>query len=153
MKVVIAVAGMDAQSATHLAIISANAFEKGADNDAGIGPEDFITKPVRVDDLLAWIGQKLSLEWISTAGEHTAEPAQPAAPRVWHAPPAADLRALDHLVELGYPRGILDKLSALQQADPTCTEFCEALRKLARQFQFAPMREILRAALENAPPP
>ena len=42
-----------------IAIISANAFEGGVDNDVGISPEDFITKPFRVDDLLDWIGRQL----------------------------------------------------------------------------------------------
>jgi CheY-like chemotaxis protein len=31
----------------HLAMLSANAFDKGLDNDAGIAPDDFIVKPLR----------------------------------------------------------------------------------------------------------
>ena len=48
----------------HIAIISANAFDRGLENDAGIGNHDFIVKPLRVDELLDWIGRKLSLEWV-----------------------------------------------------------------------------------------
>ena len=47
-----------------IAIISANAFEKGAENDAGISSEDFITKPFSVDELLDWLGKRLNLEWV-----------------------------------------------------------------------------------------
>ncbi|MFP5486594.1 MAG: hypothetical protein ACLGHV_13140, partial [Gammaproteobacteria bacterium] len=47
-----------------IAVISANAFEKGADNDAGIAAEDFFIKPLRVDELLDWLGKRLNLEWI-----------------------------------------------------------------------------------------
>jgi CheY-like chemotaxis protein len=48
----------------HIAILSANAFDKGLDNDAGVAAEDFIVKPLRVDELLDWIGRKLQLEWV-----------------------------------------------------------------------------------------
>ena len=47
-----------------LAIVSANAFEKGTDNIAGIPAEDFILKPVRKSELLDWPGRVLALEWL-----------------------------------------------------------------------------------------
>ena len=46
-----------------LAIVSANAFDKGLDNDLGHSPQDFFVKPVRRDDLLDWLGQRLDLAW------------------------------------------------------------------------------------------
>ncbi len=46
------------------AIVSANAFDKALDNDVGIRPEDFIVKPVRVAELLDWLGRRLGLQWI-----------------------------------------------------------------------------------------
>ncbi|MFZ1901521.1 MAG: ATP-binding protein, partial [Azonexus sp.] len=49
----------------HIAILSANAFDKGLDNDAGIAPEDFVVKPLRVDELLDWIGRRLALDWVT----------------------------------------------------------------------------------------
>ena len=42
----------DRLSDAHIAILSANAFDKGLDNDAGIAAADFIVKPLRVDELL-----------------------------------------------------------------------------------------------------
>jgi CheY-like chemotaxis protein len=36
----------------HIAILSANAFDKGLENDAGVAAEDFIVKPLRVNELL-----------------------------------------------------------------------------------------------------
>jgi hypothetical protein len=53
-------------SAAPVAIVSANAFDKGLDNDVGIMPEDFITKPVRLDELLDWLGRQLGLQWLAT---------------------------------------------------------------------------------------
>jgi CheY-like chemotaxis protein len=51
--------------AVPLAIVSANAFDKGLDNDLGHRPQDFFVKPVRREDLLAWLGQRLALQWLS----------------------------------------------------------------------------------------
>ncbi|MBE0547163.1 MAG: response regulator, partial [Rubrivivax sp.] len=48
-----------------VAIVSANAFDRGLDNDAGITPADFITKPVRFDELLDWLGSRLALQWLA----------------------------------------------------------------------------------------
>ncbi|HSW16625.1 MAG TPA: ATP-binding protein, partial [Ramlibacter sp.] len=38
-----------------VAIVSANAFDKGLENDLNIGAEDFIVKPVRHGELLDWL--------------------------------------------------------------------------------------------------
>ena len=46
-----------------VAIVSANAFDKGLDNDVGIAAADFIVKPVRLDELLDWLGARLALQW------------------------------------------------------------------------------------------
>jgi signal transduction histidine kinase/CheY-like chemotaxis protein/purine-cytosine permease-like protein len=123
-----------------IAIISANAFDKGLDNDLGVPATDFITKPVRVSHLLDWVGQALGLTWV------WAEPAvAPAA-----APPAATtlpadehLRALAELAELGYLRGLLDKLAEIDALDAGHGEFTARLRTLARQFQFDAIKNLL----------
>jgi CheY-like chemotaxis protein len=60
-----------------LAILSANAFDKNLDNDVGIGPDDFIVKPFKLNELLDWIGRVLELEWVSSG---TPPPAAAPAP-------------------------------------------------------------------------
>src|SRR5690606_19653208 len=54
----------DGLSDAPVAIVSANAFDKALENDVGITPEDFIVKPVRVPELLDWLGRRLQLQWI-----------------------------------------------------------------------------------------
>ncbi len=142
-------------SDAEIAIISANAFDKGGDNDVGIAAEDFMTKPVRIDDLLAWIGQRLKLEWVDAevASPEAARrrPAPAEAPAAdWPAPPPEALRELQALIELGYPRGILNQLEAIARADPAHGEFAEAMQRLAKQFQFESMQEIIRKALDRS---
>jgi len=136
-------------TSAHIAILSANAFDKGLDNDAGIAVEDFIVKPLRVHELLDWIGRKLDLEWVSAD-----TPAIPLPPPPAQAPPLVPpgpgpLAALDELVGLGYVRGILNKLGEIERLDPRHGEFVRVLRDLARQFQFDAMREILRQGLHD----
>ncbi len=46
-----------------VAVVSANAFDKNLDNDAGVRAEDFILKPVRHTELLDWLERQLGLRW------------------------------------------------------------------------------------------
>jgi hypothetical protein len=49
-------------------------------------------------------------------------------------------------VQLGYYRGILNQLDAIDRAQPECAAFTAALRELGRQFQFEAIgRELARA--------
>jgi len=133
----------------HIAILSANAFDKGLDNDVGITPDDFIVKPLRVNELLDWIGHRLDLEWV-TADAPVAQPAAPPEPPPLVPPATAELDALDELISLGYLRGILNKLAQIENSDPRHGEFVRVLRDLARQFQFDAMKEILRKMRDAA---
>ena len=128
----------------HIAILSANAFDRGLDHDAGIGADDFIVKPLRVDELLDWIGRTLGLQWVSAESPPpAAAPAAPA-PQPLLPPGREQLAALDELVSLGYLRGILNKLGEIERESPVHGEYVRLLRELARGFQFDAMREILR---------
>lgn len=130
-----------------VAIVSANAFDKGLDNDAGIRAEDFILKPVRHAELLDWLQRALSLRW--THGEPPAVPAPPPLP-VTDAlrPDAESLAALAQLVQLGYPRGVLNKLDEIESAQPATAAFCQAARRLAQAFEFEALGRQLAAGQE-----
>ncbi|HEX7892532.1 MAG TPA: ATP-binding protein, partial [Ramlibacter sp.] len=134
-----------------IAVVSANAFDKGLENDAGIRPEDFILKPVRHGELLDWLERQLGLQWL----EAPAPAMPPAVPATLPAVrPREDLLApLRHAVQLGYYRGILQQLDAIDTQQPECAAFTGALRELARQFQFeAIARELARPQSEGAMP-
>ena len=132
-----------------IAIVSANAFERGQDNDVGIRPEDFIVKPVRHSELLDWLERRLSLVWADPSDEnlHAVEPvvAEPAEPQ-WPMP--VHVQALAQVVSLGYFRGVMNKLNDIEADQPECAEFVTSMRELARQFQF----EIMSQRLNAAPP-
>ena len=137
-------------SAAPAAIVSGNAFDKGLDNDVGIAAADFILKPVRVNELLDWLGARLGLTWQEGAAR---EPAPSGAAPVadWTVPGADHLRALDELVSLGYYRGLVRKLDEIDARDPACAGFTQHLRGLAQQFQLEAITRIVRQALNDAP--
>jgi signal transduction histidine kinase/FixJ family two-component response regulator len=129
--------------AVPLAIVSANAFDKGlqaeGEGDLGHGPQDFFVKPVRRDDLLTWLGQQLSLEWIAEAAP------QPATAPTAAAAPAtrAELEPLLELVRLGYYKGIVQWLDDWVQRRPEQATFAQGLRTLAREFRFETIEQQL----------
>jgi signal transduction histidine kinase/purine-cytosine permease-like protein/response regulator of citrate/malate metabolism len=131
----------------HIAILSANAFDKGLENDAGVAPEDFIVKPLRVNELLTWLGHKLQLEWVLAESPAVAPVTLEPLPLI--APGAEHLAALDEVINLGYLRGILNKLGEIERLGAEHAEFVRVLRDLARQFQFDAMKEILRKKGSN----
>jgi CheY-like chemotaxis protein len=130
-----------------VAIVSANAFDKGLDNDAGIAAADFVLKPVRKAELLDWLGRALALEWL-----HAPQPVvlPPALPPVHDSefvyPGVERLNALGEMVDLGYFRGIVTQLDAIDAESPQCAAFVAHLRELARQFQLDAMSGVLRKA-------
>jgi CheY-like chemotaxis protein len=130
-----------------LAIISANAFEKGGENDVGIGSEDFFTKPLRVEELLDWLGNRLALDWVRVERPAAAVPARAPAPAMI-APDPVQLAALNELIELGYMRGILNKLDEIERLDSAHGEFVRVMRSLAQRFQFEAMKEVLRKSAD-----
>ena len=134
-----------------IAIVSGNAFDKGLDNDVGIAADDFILKPVRVAELLDWLGARLQLEWYEAPARELPAPAA-VAPIDWALPGAAHLRALDELVSLGYYRGIVRKLDEIESLDAAHAGFVGHLRVLAQQFQLEAMTRIVRQALNDQQP-
>ena len=135
------------------AIVSANAFDKALDNDVGITPDDFIVKPVRVNELLDWLGRRLSLQWIEVARPKEALAGAPAAEASGASeslPSQEALRSLEDQVHAGYMRGVHKVLDQIAQDEPGCEAFIQRVRQLARQFQLDALARLLKDALAQA---
>jgi signal transduction histidine kinase/CheY-like chemotaxis protein/purine-cytosine permease-like protein len=135
-------------SSAPIAIVSGNAFDKDLENDVGITPQDFVLKPVRVHELLDWLGSRLALEWLE-APQAAPEPGVAPAAAAWVLPSEAQLKALDELIQLGYFRGIVKKLDEIEGENPACASFVAHLRGLARNFQLDAMSALLRRPLND----
>ena len=136
-----------------VAIVSANAFDKGLDNDVGVTAADFITKPVRLDELLDWLGARLALQWQSPLpAAAPPRPQRTAAAMPTPAPAREQLQALQQVVDLGYPRGVSRLLDEIEAARPDCAAWLAPLRALAAAFEFDRMTPKIQHALANTHP-
>jgi CheY-like chemotaxis protein len=124
-------------AAPYIAIVSANAFDRGLDNGLGIPSEDFILKPLRHADLLDWLERRLSLTWLEAVAPSADAAALAPTERVY--PPRPQVNTLRELVVLGYYRGILNQLDEIALVSPQCAHFVASMRELAKQFQFESM--------------
>lgn len=130
-------------SKAHIAIISANAFDKGLENDVGIRASDFIVKPINVQELYRWLQDALKLVWVTGKSVLSDSGTRPAH-RPLVGPDKTSQSRLEEAISLGYLRGILEQLAVIESADVQYAEYVSVLRELARQFQFDAMLEIIR---------
>jgi CheY-like chemotaxis protein len=136
------VRALEGAGTPRIAIVSANAFDRGLDNDVGIRAQDFILKPVRHAELLDWLERQLALVWLD-------QPTPPAplkvstgagpAVRAELLPSSAHIAALREFAALGYVRGLLKALDAIESEQPECASFTDRMRTLTRQFAFDSM--------------
>jgi CheY-like chemotaxis protein len=133
---------VDGHTAIPLAIVSANAFDKGLTNDLGVRAEDFIVKPYRHTELFDWLERQLGLSWLY----ELPAPLAASLPAASHTLPDAQQRAaLLDVVNLGFYRGIINMLDEIEKQDPKATQFVQDMRTLARQFQFEAMARQLKS--------
>ena len=137
-------------SSARIAIVSANAFDKELDNDVGITPDNFILKPVQVNEFLDWIELNMGIEWL----DHESSQALRMGDYQDHAglnyPSVEMLRQLDELVTLGYVRGILKKADEIEAQDLRYIEFVQMVRTLVGQFQLEMLSGLIKKGWPHA---
>jgi len=127
-----------------VAVVSANAFDKGLDNDLDLPPRDFLVKPVRRDDLLDWLGQRLGLAWVDALPATDSATPVPIAPRAAMVLPSpAQLQALRDVARLGYYKGIARQMDDLLAQRPECAAFVQRVLALARGFRFEAIEHLI----------
>ena len=153
----LAMPGMDGWEASHLlrtghgctvpiGIVSANAYDKGLPNPAGIGADDFFTKPVQLAELMDWIGRRLQLDWLTP--EAPAASAPPSGlPQL---PPAAQLAPLRAQVKAGYMRGIKQQLDVIATLGEPYRQFVDIMQGHALRFELEAMARLLEQGVSHA---
>ncbi len=131
------------QSEVPIGIVSANAFDKGLENTAGISAEDFILKPVDLSELLDWLGKQLNLEWITVSENHVMPVDELSIAPVIIGPPKIYLDELLSLIKMGYVRGISKKIDEIESLDAQYKVFAMTMRKFTQQFQLAAMKRFV----------
>lgn len=130
-----------------IAIVSANAFDKNLDNNAGIVQRDFIVKPVNVEELLDWLGRNMQIKWIVAQDAPAIESQAPIVVpgHLKNVPPPAYLEELLQLVNRGHIKGINHKLDEIMAMDARYTEFVKIMRDYSSQFQMEAMKSAMQA--------
>ncbi len=140
---------LPATATVQVAVVSANAFDKGLENDVGITAADFITKPVRHSELLDWLEQRLQLQWTGTPPGTSPSASSPPDAAALVPPPPEQIAELREAAALGYYRGVLQQLDRIQGQRPECSPWVDRARALARSYDFGAILALLDAPQEK----
>ncbi|MFM7331774.1 MAG: ATP-binding protein [Brachymonas sp.] len=135
----------------HVAIVSANAFDKALDNNVDMTAADFFVKPFVLDELLDWIGQRLGVLWIEEQSaqetrRQSAQNVQELEEKVIFPDPAA-LQAMLGAARLGYYRGISSQLDGL--TDAKYLAFVSRIQAWLKAYQFDVIAQFIQTALDD----
>lgn len=122
------------------------------------GGDDFLPKPVQVEELLQKIAQHLDLTWIYEEVEalesasngdvpHAAD-----APSGTATPPLDDLEHLLDLARQGLLNRIVSEAQQLRQRQPECEAFCQEIEAFAKRFDVKRIRHRLETLLQQSEP-
>jgi YesN/AraC family two-component response regulator len=129
-----------------IAIVSANAYDKNLENAAGIDSQDFMVKPVNVEDLLDWIGSRLAIEWIKE-NHDTRNQVVPTIDAMSGdmitMPESHHLQDILSLVNMGYVKGIHQKLDEIEQLNPQYQSFIALMKQLVGQFKLEAVKKYI----------
>lgn len=121
-------------------VSSASVFESDQNRSLAVGGDDFLSKPIKADELLSQLECHLGLVWIyesspstppatldvTTTSTNSSAQLVPPNPEV--------LQELMILAKKGNFNAILKLAEQLETTDPNLTIFAQQLRQLARQF-------------------
>jgi len=132
--------------------ISASAFEFDQQQSLQVGCNDFLSKPIREEDLLQKLQEHLKLEWIYENEGEIGEPLKtqdkPDSSQVISTsssslPPAEEIAILLDLAMRGDLRAIAKRATQLEALNPQWSSFSIHLRQLAKGFKGRQILEFL----------
>jgi CheY-like chemotaxis protein len=128
-----------------IAIVSANAYDKNLENAAGISSHDFMVKPVHVEELLDWIGKQLQIVWMREDEKKLAPIEVPMVPEPVEIilPSAQTIQSILDLVNVGYIKGLQQKLDAIEAEDAQYAGFVSLMRQFVAQFNLEAVKNYL----------
>ncbi len=112
------------------------------------GCDDFLAKPINMDELLACLQRHLRLEWLyekpssgPPAGQHETRPLV--------VPSREDLEALLEFAEISHVTGLQQSLESLKKVDEKFTPFATAIEELIESFQFEEVIKMIESYLQG----
>ena len=126
-------------------VVSANAYSSDRRGALRAGCDDFLSKPLRIRELLGKLRLHLGLDWVFQGDE----PEEAADAEEDSALPAAVLDELEACVRIGDMRGFTRRLAALGEAEPGRKAFVSRMEGLAREFRLGDIKKLLAASREH----
>ncbi len=122
---------------------SARGYDSEEELSLEAGANDFIAKPIKIEELLEKLQVNLGLEWIYKSGENLTETLekQPADSSEMLLPPPTELEAIINAARIGDIDRIEKEAIRIRQLDIAYIHFADKISELAGEFND---REILR---------
>ncbi|MBE9125511.1 MULTISPECIES: hybrid sensor histidine kinase/response regulator [unclassified Coleofasciculus] len=140
---------------------SASVFDFNRWSSHEVGCNDFLSKPIQIQELLEQLETHLELEWIyeessvrtQQSDVISKEPLITDGEELTHsqliAPPEKELAALFDLAMRGNMKGIIEQVAKLEQLDAKFAPFATELHQLAKGFQERRIRELIKSYREK----
>lgn len=132
--------------------VSANAFEQTRQESAAAGCDDFLVKPVDIDELLEKLRIHLKLEWLyedEPDGCHLKNDAHLVEQEQIIPPSAEELTPLCELIRRGDIMGVYPQADRLEQLDQQYAPFVIKVRQLAKAFRIDELEAFINNYMEK----
>ena len=132
-------------------VTSASAFQQDQEVSLAAGCNDFLAKPIQLDEMLEKLREHLKLEWVYEVDrrpktqEHLQVSEKTAQPLV--VPPAPVIKTLYEFTMQGHIDGIIEQATQLEKTDEKFKPFATELLRLANEFQVRKIRELIKPYL------
>ena len=124
-------------------MVSADASEGAADEGTDYGHDDYLCKPIRLGALMELIGKHLVLDWEYKQSTLPMKEKVKGLASLDELPEKAHLQELLRFCEIGYAKGMQQKLAMMKQNQQASHEFIEQIEALVNGFQFEKIIEAL----------
>ena len=117
-------------------MVSAHAYDLKYHGVSGTYHDDFIAKPVHLEELLSKMERHLRLRWIDDENEARSVDAITR-------PPDILLTPLIEAVSIGHVKGAMEELTRLESLDPSHSGFIRRARFLLQRFEFNELNTLI----------
>jgi PAS domain S-box-containing protein len=134
------------QTLQHLKVIVSSASVSQEDRQTSLdaGGDDFLIKPVHMDELFALLQQYLQITWKYAAQSPTNSETSEMV-----LPPVEDLKTLLELAQEGRLKKLTQATEAIRQKSDRYQPFTQQILQLAKQFQSEQIEDLLQEYLTN----
>ena len=121
-----------------IVVLSANAYSSDQRAATDAGCNDFLAKPLEINELLKKLKFHLSLQWV-----HAMSASEKTTPITETLPPPTILKQLMEFVKIGDVLGLKQHLNELVITEPSYKAFTQRITVLANEFRLADIKALL----------